>query len=139
MNQAISEIIASYAFLISIISVLLAVGGVVVAVTVHARAKKSEVECARLELMYKLMQNGIGMGDARRLRTDGQPGFETFVPSQIAALAALRAFPELLPVFERLEPNFRQKAEHDPDDRNFDKTLHNEICATLEYIRQSRK
>lgn len=136
MNEAIAETIASYAFLISIISVLLAVGGVVIAVIVHARAKKSEVECARLELMYKLMQNAVGMGDARRPRGDGQPGYETFVPSQIAALAALRGFPELLPMFERLEPNFRRLAEADPEDRNFNRTLHAEICASIDYVRQ---
>lgn len=138
MNEAVADTIASYAFLISVISVLLAVGGVIIAVIVHASSKKSEVETARIGFMYNLMQSSVGMGDARRLRSDGQPGYESFVPSQIVALAALRSFPELLPVLERLEPNFRARADRDPEDRNYDKTLYQELLITLKYLKDKK-
>jgi hypothetical protein len=125
LNENAADFVTAGSFILTAVSlVIVAISGAF-ALRSNYLAKKLENDTKRLELWYKLMQNAVGMGDARR-RSDDDTRWQTFVPSQIIGIQALSQFPEFSDIYVSIEKNFRARAAADPDDRNLDRTLHRE-------------
>lgn len=99
VNDQIANAIGSASFLLTAIALLMTAIAIAFSAWATWKAKQSELEAKRLEMSYRLLLAASGGGDARL------PSGETHYSSmeiQTMAIAALRAFPENKPVYERL-------------------------------------
>ena len=130
LNQQAADFVTGGSFLLTAVSLVIVALSGGWALRSNYLAKKIENDTKRLDLWYRLMMCSVGMGDARR-RTHDNKGWETFIPAQIVGIQALSAFPEHYQIYRSIEANLRQRAVNDPENRNWDRTVHQEWTAMM--------